>query len=78
MSKRDKEMAKLIKEYCDTYAEVNGCKWYDVECQYFTPNGIKNAIRVLRERRKIITTLKICYRPVMTVPSLASSESNTW
>ena len=38
MSKRDKEMAKLIKEYCDTYAEVNGGKWYDVECQYFTPN----------------------------------------
>ena len=51
MSKRDKEMAKLIKEYCDTYAEVNGCKWYQVECQYFTPNGIKNAIRTLREER---------------------------
>ena len=51
MSKRDKEMAKLIKEYCDTYAEVNGCKWYQVECQYFTPNGINNAIRVLREEK---------------------------
>ena len=51
MSKRDKEMAKLIKEYCDTYAEVNGCKWYQVECQYFTPKGIKNAIRTLREER---------------------------
>jgi hypothetical protein len=45
MSKRDKEMAKLIKEYCDTYAEVNGGKWYQVDCHYFTPNGIKNAIR---------------------------------
>ena len=51
MSKRDKEMAKLIKEYCDTYAEVNGCKWYQVDCHYFTPNGIKNAIRTLREER---------------------------
>ena len=51
MSKRDKEMATLIKEYCDTYAEVNGGKWYDVECRYFTPNGIKNAIRTLREER---------------------------
>ena len=51
MSKRDKEMAKLIKEYCDTYAEVNGCKWYQVECRYFTPKGIKNAIRVLREEK---------------------------
>jgi len=51
MSKRDKEMAKLIKEYCDTYAEVNGGKWYQVECHYFTPNGIKNAIRTLREER---------------------------
>ena len=51
MSKRDKEMAKLIKEYCDTYAEVNGGKWYNVECRYFTPNGIKNAIRTLREER---------------------------
>jgi len=51
MSKRDKEMATLIKEYCDTYAQVNGGKWYDVECQYFTPNGIKNAIRTLREER---------------------------
>ena len=51
MSKRDKEMAKLIKEYCDTYAEVNGCKWYQAECQYFTPNGIKNAIRGLREEK---------------------------
>ncbi len=51
MSKRDKEMAKLIKEYCDTYAEVNGCKWYQVDCQYFTPKGIKNAIRVLREEK---------------------------
>ena len=51
MSKRDKEMAKLIKEYCDTYAQVNGGKWYDVECQYFTPKGIKNAIRTLREER---------------------------
>ena len=51
MSKRDKEMAKLIKEYCDTYAEVNGGKWYNVECRYFTLNGIKNAIRVLREEK---------------------------
>ena len=51
MSKRDKEMATLIKEYCDTYAEVNGVKWYQVECRYFTPNGIKNAIRTLREER---------------------------
>jgi len=51
MSKRDKEMAKLIKEYCDTYAEVNGCKWYQVDCHYFTPKGIKNAIRVLREEK---------------------------
>ena len=51
MSKRDKEMAKLIKEYCDTYAEVNGGKWYEVECHYFTPKGIKNAIRTLREER---------------------------
>ena len=51
MSKRDKEMAKLIKEYCDTYAEVNGGKWYNVDCHYFTPNGIKNAIRTLREER---------------------------
>ena len=51
MSKRDKEMAKLIKEYCDTYAEVNGGKWYQVDCQYFTPSGIKNAIRTLREER---------------------------
>ena len=51
MSKRDKEMAKLIKEYCDTYAEVNGGKWYNVECRYFTPKGIKNAIRTLREER---------------------------
>jgi len=51
MSKRDKEMAKLIKEYCDTYAEVNGGNWYDVECQYFTSNGIKNAIRVLQEEK---------------------------
>ena len=51
MSKRDKEMAKLIKEYCDTYAEVNGGKWYNVECRYFTPKGIKNAIRVLREEK---------------------------
>ena len=51
MSKRDKEMATLIKEYCDTYAQVNGGKWYDVECQYFTPSGIKNAIRTLREER---------------------------
>ena len=51
MSKRDKEMAKLIKEYCDTYAQVNGGKWYQVECRYFTPNGIKNAIRTLREER---------------------------
>ena len=49
--KRDKEMAKLIKEYCDTYAEVNGCKWYQVDCHYFTPKGIKNAIRVLREEK---------------------------
>ncbi len=44
-------MAKLIKEYCDTYAEVNGCKWYQVDCHYFTPKGIKNAIRVLREEK---------------------------
>ena len=51
MSKRDKEMATLIKEYCDTYALVNGGKWYQVECRYFTPNGIKNAIRTLREER---------------------------
>lgn len=51
MSKRDKEMATLIKEYCDTYAQVNGGKWYQVECRYFTPNGIKNAIRTLREER---------------------------
>ena len=51
MSKRDKEMAKLIKEYCDTYAEVNGCKWHQVDCHYFTPKGIKNAIRVLREEK---------------------------
>ena len=51
MSKRDKEMAKLIKEYCDTYADVNGCKWYQVDCHYFTPKGIKNAIRVLREEK---------------------------
>ena len=51
MSKRDKEMAKLIKEYCDTYAEVNGGKWYNVDCHYFAPKGIKNAIRVLREEK---------------------------
>ena len=51
MSKRDKEMAKLIKESCDTYAEVNVGKWYNVECRYFTPKGIKNAIRVLREEK---------------------------
>ena len=51
MSKRDKEMAKLIKEYCDTYADVNGGKCYDVDCHYFTPKGIKNAIRTLREEK---------------------------